>query len=435
MLRKNRCLWIATLLAVLALAPNARAQHGPIFNGGGPVNRSFGGASTATALDSLGAFYWNPAGISALECSEMTFGAEFLWPRAELSSRVTVPPFTFAGSSSSDSGTSLLPTVGLVHHVPDTSLSLGLGMITAAGFAVNYPASLTNPIVTPPPPVGLGVGKVYTDVQVFQLVPTASVQVTDRLAVGVSPIINMAFLRASPLLQGPPDDANGDGFFTFPDGSGSQMHWGAGFQIGAFYAGPGGWNFGVSFKSPQWFETFRFNTVNEIGLPRRDNARFDLPWIGSVGAAYTGFERWVLAADVRYIDYRNTEGFDDASFTPFGAVRGLGWDSQIAVALGAQYEVGPRLKVRGGYSFNNNPQDSAVAALNIGSPTIIEHVVYTGFTWSMSEALHFSLAYLHGFENSVSGPLVAFPGVPIPGTQVQSKISADAVVLGFSVRY
>lgn len=31
--------------------------------------------------------------------------------------------------------------------------------------------------------------------------------------------------------------------------------------------------------------------------------------IASLGAAYIGFEKWVLAADLRHIDYQNTDGF------------------------------------------------------------------------------------------------------------------------------
>src|SRR5438270_10990732 len=100
-----------------AVAP-AHAQHGIMLSGGGPVQRSMGGVGTATALDSLGGLFWNPAALSALPKNEMTFGAEFLVPHANLSSSVQannfgprVPPVPLAGSTNSDSGSMVLPNV------------------------------------------------------------------------------------------------------------------------------------------------------------------------------------------------------------------------------------------------------------------------------------------------------------------------------------
>ena len=54
----------------------------------------------------------------------------------------------------------------------------------------------------------------------------------------------------------------------------------------------------------------------------------------SVGSAYSGFERWLLAADLRYVDYGNTEGLRQSGFDSSGALRGLGWRSIWALALG-----------------------------------------------------------------------------------------------------
>jgi len=441
-MRRLSCIFPGVVaLAVLISPGTVGAQHGVILSGGGPIQRSMGGTATANPLDTFGALYWNPATLSALEQNELTFSGEVLMARSRLQSILPansfgrgVPGATLSGSTDSDSGSMILPNVALTHHIEDSCVTLGFGVISAAGFSANYPASFTNPILTPPAPAGLGLGRAFAELQVLQIVPSMSVRVTDRFSVGFSPIVNFASLKANPLLLSPPDDANGDTFFTYHNGTHTNWHWGAGFQIGAYYEGPQGWNFGASFKSPQWFETFRFNSVDERGFPRVDTARFDLPWIGSVGLSYTGFADWVFAADLRYVDYRNAEGFGDSGFLPTGAVRGLGWDSQIVVALGAQYRVSDRLTVRGGYSYNDNPQEGDVAFFNVASPTIIEHTAYTGATWKCTEALLFSLAYVHAFQNEVEGPITLAAGA-IPGSLARSTVSADAVVMGFTVKY
>jgi hypothetical protein len=77
----------------------------------------------------------------------------------------------------------------------------------------------------------------------------------------------------------------------------------------------------------------RANATDELGRPREVRANLDLPMIVSVGAAYTGLDRWVFAADLRYIDYKNADGFGDDGFAPTGALRGLGFRSIFAAAF------------------------------------------------------------------------------------------------------
>jgi long-chain fatty acid transport protein len=293
---------------------------------------------------------------------------------------------------------------------------------------------LTNPVLTPAPPNGLGVGSAFAELQVFQIVPAASLQLTDQLSIGVSPIINIASLRANPLLLAAPNDANGDHFATYPDGTHTHLQWGAGFEIGAYYRGDNCWNFGASFKSPQWFESFRFNSTDELGRPQVNKVRFDLPSITSLGVSYTGIERWIFTSDVRFINYSSAAGFDTTGFAPNGAVRGLGWNDLFVVALGTQYAVSDRLTARMGYSYNNNPQSSDVAFFNIAAPTLIQHTLYAGGSWSLSEKLLLSLAYIHAFEGEVNGP-ITLPTGAVAGTNVHSSASADAAVVWLSYRY
>src|SRR6266849_1866479 len=63
----------------------AFAQIGATLSGIGPINRSMGGAATAAPLDTLGAFAWNPATITALPNST-DFGLELLVPHSSLAS-------------------------------------------------------------------------------------------------------------------------------------------------------------------------------------------------------------------------------------------------------------------------------------------------------------------------------------------------------------
>src|SRR5262249_17218235 len=158
--------------------------------------------------------------------------------------------------------------------------------------------------------------------QVLQVAPSVAWRVTERVSVAAGPTLDLAILKADPFLGAAPDDANGDGFFTFPQGTHTHDTWGGGFVVGAFYQGAA-WALGASVRSPQWFNTFRYNSSDELGRRRSFGFDVDLPLTVSLGASYTGLASLVLAADVRYLDYSDTKGFGDTGFTPGGAIRGV----------------------------------------------------------------------------------------------------------------
>jgi len=432
----------AAAFAVVGLASPARAQYGPVLTGAGPINRSMAGTAVATPIDAMGALFWNPAATTALPGSSLDFGLEFLAPHTQLASTLPassfgpgLPPTTLAGSSSGDNGVFPLPSVGLVYRPDDSCVAFGLGLFAVAGFGVNYAASGSNPILTPQPPNGLGLGGICSELQVMQIAPTVAVQLTDRLSIGVGPTVSLARLRLDPLLIAAPDDANGNGFANYPvGGHHTRINWGGGFQVGAFYDMQNGWNLGTSLKSPQWFERFQFQSVNELGRPRADSINVELPLIASAGLGYTGFDRWIIGTDWRYIDFANAAGFGDQGYAATGAVRGIGFRSIFAASVGAQYHLSDCLSLRGGYSFGQNPIPDSQSTFNVASPTIVEHTISMGASYQVTHALMLSFAYLHSFENSVSGPLV-LPMATIPGSSIRSTTSADMFLVGGTVRF
>ncbi|HEY2252934.1 MAG TPA: outer membrane protein transport protein, partial [Planctomycetaceae bacterium] len=342
---------------------------------------------------------------------------------------------TLSGSNTSNSGAFPLPAFGLVYQPEESPLSFGIGVMAVSGFAVNFPGSTTNPILTAPLPAGLGVGPVYTQFEVFQVIPTVAWRVNDKLSLGFSPMIDLAGLSASPGFLGAPDAAGGSGFATYPALTNAPYSWGGGFQFGAYYVTDYNWNFGASFKSTQWLQSFDYNARDQTGAPREVKLAIDGPMIISIGTAYTGFERTLIAVDARYLDYRNTNGTAKSGFAPTGAVAGLGWDNIFALSVGTQYQVTDALSVRGGYSYSTNPISNNNTFFNIGSPLIIQHGVSVGASYNLTACLKLSLAYAHFFDNSISGPY-NIPGVgPIPNTNVTAHAAADTVSVGASLAY
>jgi len=425
------------VLVVLTCHSSAFGQFGAMLTGVGPINKSMGGAATAAPMDTLGAFQWNPATISSLPNST-DFGLELLFPHSSLGSTVNagalgpgVPPIRLSGNTQSSAGVFPLPEFGVVFRPADSQFTYGLGVLSVGGFSTNFPGSTTNPVLTPPPPNGLGLGPIYTQYQLMQVVPTVSMQVTERLSLGFSPIVDLASLSADPGVFAAPDNASGSGFATYPPLTHGSYQWGGGFQLGGFYVTERDWQFGASLKSPQWFQNLDFNSKNQIGAPQNVALNINAPMIASVGTAYTGIDRILIAVDARYLDYHNTKGFSQSGFGPTGAVNGLGWNNIFAVSAGTQYKMTDAASLRVGYSFSTNPIPGDNTFYNIASPLVIQQGAYFGGSYNVTQNFKLSLTYAHFFENSISGPIIT-PAGAIPGTSVTSKASADSVTAGAS---
>ena len=192
----------------------AQAQFGPVLSGAGPVNQSMGGASTAAPLSASGALFWNPATLSGLDRSELDVGAELLFPQTSLFSSVPantfgpgVPPANAAGTTRNEDSVFALPTISLAYRPDDSPFTYGLGVFAFAGLGLDYGGSPTNPVLSAPPPNGLGFGPIYSQYQVLQIAPALVYDVTDNFSLSISPLLNISQLQFDPAVFATPDNA------------------------------------------------------------------------------------------------------------------------------------------------------------------------------------------------------------------------------------
>lgn len=413
---------VVAVLAQAALAGNAWAQ-GYALPSVGPVNGSMAGAGTAAPLDAVGTVYWNPAAILAVG-NRVDIAGQVINVRAE--TETTAGPVH--ATNASDSGVFALPAAAAIYAPAEADWGLGIGLNGIGGFMTNYPASPADPAFAPPP---FGPGAIYSRLAVMQISPTLALQLTENLSVGVAPTISAVELQADPFpLNGP--NAN----FAYPAGTHGRTRWGGGAQAGVFYQAPADVALGFSVKSPQWFESFEYNSMTASGLPRTLETDYEFPMILSWGASWGGVERLVLATDVRYIDYDSTSVFGDpAGFDATGAVTGLGWESIFLAAFGAQYSLTERFDVRCGYSISENPIPDGVIAFSTQAQAIHQHIVSLGGSLRLTDAVELSVAWQHLFANEAEGPLYTPAVGAVPGTALHVEESVDAVIAGLSFAY
>jgi long-chain fatty acid transport protein len=400
----------------------------------GAVNRAMGGAGTAAPQDAISAVYWNPAAMADMPSSQLSVSIEALFPVLETDSAIAG---LAAGSTQAEPGAIPLPHFGWVHKLPDSRFTFGLGVVAAAGVKTNYPASASNPIFLPQsnrPGFPGGFGQLYTDAQFLQILPSLSYVVNDRLSIGFGPTLTLGQVVIDPFVLGAPDDADGSGAPRYPAGRGAKIHYGGGVQLSAFYKLTATSNLGLLVKSPQWMEEFNNFGQDENGLPRTLSAKFDLPMVISMGYSAQPTQRLLLAADLRYIDHKNADGFGDSGFNPDGSLAGLGFGNSYGVASGFQYLWSQRLTLRGGYTFASSPLTDQEAFVGAAAPLFYQHMFSGGGSIHLNETTDFNFAYNYSPENELNGPLLT-PAGAIPGSSVDTRVSVHGASMGVSVNY
>ena len=414
--------------------PESVQAQGLQFFGIGPVNRSMGGAATAAPIEAIGALAYNPATMTDIK-NQLSVGGEFVTPLVEVNS-------SFAGNSGqtkSDSGWLTVPTVGLSWRpTPESPITYGFGLLGIAGYALNYPSSTTNPILFPQTPTPqtptAGFGKIFADVSIQQIIPSVALKVTDQLSVSAGPTISSARIIATPFAFASPNPT-GSGGASYPVGSGTEYTWGMGFQLGVYWKGENDINLGASYKSPQWFLPIDYHGTTATGLPRDFSFQFNYPQIVSLGAGYTGIERWLFATDVRYFDWKNSGvPGNPAQFAPDGTLTGMGWRSTWSVSLGTQYQMTDTMSLRAGYAYSDSPITNSNAGYNVGTPLILQHSLNLGTTMQLSKNLAAHLAYYYAPESRVSGPFES-PSGPVAGSNVSYRVTAQAISLGLTASF
>ena len=328
----------------------------------------------------------------------------------------------------SDSGVASNLATGVSFRLSDDSpTTFGIGVFGLVGAGVNYAGSQTTPILTPrQPPNYFGVGPIAASTSFLAIMPSASRQFTDRLAIGGGPMIVTGPASFNPAFFAPgPRDALG--LPTFPSATNSRPFWGAGFQLGMLYNLSDSWNLGFSYKSPIWQERYGFNSSYPDLAARRIGIQAQVPEIFSWGIAYKGFERALIDVDLRYFDYKNTTLYGTKPIDG-----GLGWSSIFAVAVGGQYQATEKLTLRAGYLYNTNPIKATDTLFNVQAPGFLQQMLALGVSYKLTDDIVLTAAWTHQFRNAIEGPILQ---VQAPGERIKLDAQTDSIVLGLNVQF
>jgi long-chain fatty acid transport protein len=367
--------------------------------GFGASQVAMGGAAVALPLDAASVIV-NPAGMSELG-HRIDFGGSWFKPTVKYEAseiaQVPAPGFAVASNASlqSQRGASPVPALGMVLPVNDQFV-FGLGAYGVSGMGVDYAGNLYNGMSGP--------AVTFTSYSQMRFAPGMSWKVSDQLSLGAT--LNVAWATMG---------------FNVASGVGQVPHetsssFGVGGTLGARYAPLEWFTVAAAYESRTKFEDFSFNvpartaldlaTGQQVSLPAGvDKLAFDQPQSVTVGFATNPWTPLMLAVDVQWINWSQTNGKNLPTYTTsVGAMPwNMNWSDQVVLKVGAQYKVLPMLALRAGYNYGKSPLDASRTFENIAFPAVAEHHITAGFGLNLSQKFSFNLAAMYVPEAKLSG--------------------------------
>jgi len=411
------------------------AQAGHIMQGIGATNMSMGGAATAQPIDINGALQWNPAAISAFDKKILSVNAGLFFSAPVIYSTVPTPGEPMSGMTKDNRGASVMPALAMVWGKKNSKHHFGFSAFGISGFGVTFPQSSTNPINMPQSQGGFGL--IQSDYQLLQVGLTYAYKISKKISIGLAPTFNYSSLKLSPNPLSSPSPTLG-----YPV-SDKATALGIGGQFGIFYNSGKGIKLGASYKTPQSFGSFNLAN-NYLDGSKAPTVKFKMnyPAILSAGIGYSK-NKFDLAVDYRFVNYKNTAGFKEKGWTNTYSVAGFGWKNISIISAGIQYKGINKLPVRAGYTYSSNPISSELAFFSTPATAVIKNAFQLGLGYEFTNRFNLNAAYHHGGSSGfTSGPLLspmvknsANPYGVVPGSNVSYKMTTDLVMLGINYSF
>lgn len=457
-MKNTKRLHAVAVSVALAAPMSALATNGMNLEGYGPEAAGMGGASMAHD-NGAAAMLNNPAtlGLMADGQSRLDIAVGMLAPRVRTSTRL-------GGGKSAQSGGDfyVMPAAGWVKR--SGQLSYGVGVFSQGGMGTEYARDTF---------MGGGTGQdARSQLGVGRLMFPAAFNVNERFTVGGS--IDYVWGGLDLKMVMPVGSGNPGEFSDFmPDFGGRQVLGEAsisgsmgdpGTLLGQIAAGVGaGYDtIAINFSKSNDFsqktsgagfagkigmtfvanEQLTFGATYHLKTAMRDwkgNARmvfydttgpnpnnsidgkitvknFQWPATIAVGLAYTPTDQWLLAADVRILQWSDVMKDFTMAFTPNNMSGESAefkiyqyWKDQTVVSLGGAYKVNNSFTVRAGVNLASNPvPDKYVHPL---FPAIIKNHYTAGFGYAFSDS------------SSVNFSLTHAPKVTVTNSNTRTRIS------------
>jgi long-chain fatty acid transport protein len=359
----------------------------------------------AAQADDASAIYYNPAGLTQIEGTELMAGGYVWLPSIQ---------FDGAGTGAEMNTPAFIPHFYAASKFGLDDWAFGLGVNNVFGTSVDWGGSFRY-LVT------------EARLTVLNIAPTVAYQISEDLSFGVSLNVYHADAHLKRDVSFAPAPLP-DGEFDFKgDNQGIGATMGLLWRITPQHA------VGVVYRSP--FEVdldgdseLRHSVVGTG--PSSTQARLSFPQIVSAGYAFRPIEKLKLEADIEWTnwDVANKVRFRSSNPAFNGTTIPLRWEDSFTYKFGVEYKPVEQWAVRGGYAFwENSVPDSTFSPL---VPDSDYHSLTVGLGYS---AKHWGvdLAYQYNLweDRKVTG------GVNSPAVDGHWSAQSQVVVVTMTVKF
>ncbi|WP_221793729.1 OmpP1/FadL family transporter [Oceanobacter mangrovi] len=379
---------IGSLVTLTAASLSAHATNGYFTHGTSVRAQGMAGVTYAMAHDSLSAAS-NPAALSALQSEQqLDLGVTYFKP--ERKSTITGNGLGIDGSyDGNDTEAFWMPELGYAYKYSDV-FTFGLALYGNGGMNTDYG---NNPFANFGSSGSLGV-----NLEQLFVTGTLAIRLNDRNSVGLGATWTRQTFEAkgvqafAGMSQQPGKVSN----------NGTDVSTGWGVKLGWQGQLTDSLTAGLSWSSR--IQTSAFEKYSGLFA---EQGGFDIPANYGAGLAWQALDGLTLAADWQYIEYSSVAavGNELSMTSPMGSDEGagFGWNDINVYKLGVQYALTSSLTLRAGYSYADQPIPTSQTFLNILAPGVIQKHASLGGSWDINDSNSVSLAYTHGFEETVKG--------------------------------
>lgn len=370
-------------VAALIFSTIDSKANGLSLNSPGPKGLGMGGAMIGLA-DDYTALYWNPAGITNLQKTQI--GVYFTG---------IMPAGTYkvaAANIDAKTESNIYPAPGLFAYTPlvKGDLVVGLGVYVPAGLGAEWNGDDLKLVSNNQS------FKWSNQIGAINFAPGVAYRVLgDMLSVGAT--FNLVYGMLD--MERPRFVAQANNFFQYSE---SSTGMGYGVTVGALFKPIDMLSVGLSFKSET--KVAMEGDAEYSVMPNKSKFERDLSWpmwIGG-GIAVTPTDNLTICLDAQWSNWSETQNEIITTYTDWQMTEPmhLKWEDALQIRFGAQYDL-EILKLRAG--FYTDPAPSPDETLNIVFPSIS----YTGLT--LGAGLEFGnigvdvgLEYLIGSERNIT---------------------------------
>jgi long-chain fatty acid transport protein len=442
----------ATTVKALALASaslvatSASATDGYFSHGYGMKAKGMAGAGTAMTADAFGGAN-NPAQMVFVG-DRIDFGVDLFSPQRSASRSGSAAGID--GSADSDSTLFAIPEFGF-NKLINPKLSLGVTVYGNGGMNTDYPgdqipsASACAGFNPNPGPYNLlcGNGRLGVDLSQLVIAPTVAYKLSDKHGIGIAPLFGYQRFKAEGLQAfDNPGVSTSSGNVT-NQGYDTASGWGA--RIGWLGRITDQLTLGAAYSTK--IAMSKFDKYKGLFA---EGGGFDMPENYNVGLAFKASPSVTIAADYQRINYSKVKsvgnpsslllncpafGGADASACLGGSNgAGFGWQDVNIWKLGIEYRHSDQLTLRGGYNHSDNPIQAKDVTINILAPGVVQDHLTLGLTYTFQGGGELTAAYMHAFQNSVTGSsLFNQVGVPAGNEKIQMYENSLGVAYGWKM--